>query len=233
MNFIQHYSKISLKVIKIKDKEKGNLMSSKYIGEYIRDERNKRKISVRQLALQSGISASYISRLENKKTKNVVKPTTIKKLAKGLRIDEDRLLKQYNLSGYNDELDNKIIKLPLIKNPLISSNINLHENLVKYLPFLKQQLSDDSKYVVQYRSEDMKKKIPLNSFVILSDIKELKNNQLVGMFESKKLKIGYLKFLEDKTILVNDNAEILKLDGNEELKNSLWKISLVFNKFEN
>ncbi|MDV3519258.1 LexA family protein [Lentilactobacillus otakiensis] len=56
------------------------------MGNKVRELRTSKRISIRQLALQAGISPSYLSRLENGKIKNRVKLTTVEKIAKGLRV---------------------------------------------------------------------------------------------------------------------------------------------------
>lgn len=65
-------------------------------GEGLRELRQQRKLGVNQLALQSGVSASQISRFENGHY-DKPKPETLKKLATGLKVDEIVLM---NLAGY-------------------------------------------------------------------------------------------------------------------------------------
>lgn len=65
-------------------------------GEYIKEMRNNKKLSSRELAGKAGISQAYLSQLETGKNKN---PTaeTISKLAKALEVDYTELLFQTEL----------------------------------------------------------------------------------------------------------------------------------------
>lgn len=71
-------------------------------GNYIRKVRLDKGYSLRQVQRQSGISNAYISQLENASNKSMPKNSTIKKLAKGLRIPVERLLK---VAGQNTSHD--------------------------------------------------------------------------------------------------------------------------------
>ena len=59
-------------------------------GEFVREKREKRGLSVNQLGLYSDLSPSTISKIENG-LRNP-KPETIKKLARGLKVDYDELM---------------------------------------------------------------------------------------------------------------------------------------------
>lgn len=65
-------------------------------GKQLRTLREKRKMTVNQLATYSGVSAAGISRIENGK-RGVPKPATIKKLAEALKIPYEELMKK---AGY-------------------------------------------------------------------------------------------------------------------------------------
>lgn len=61
-------------------------------GSELKKIRLSRQLGVNQLALNSGVSASQISRFENGKKSNP-KPSTLSKLAKGLKVPEKQLYK--------------------------------------------------------------------------------------------------------------------------------------------
>lgn|SRR5690606_37131882 len=77
-------------------------MKANEFGEYIRKLRKEREMTIRQLELYSGVSNSYLSQMENGK-RGIPSPDIIKKLAKGLRVDYDLLMKK---AGYITEDDN-------------------------------------------------------------------------------------------------------------------------------
>lgn len=66
-------------------------------GDEIKKIREEKHYSLRQAAQQMGVSASYLSNLENKKTPSNPKPMTLDKIADGLRTDKDTI---YKLAGF-------------------------------------------------------------------------------------------------------------------------------------
>lgn len=62
-------------------------------GNYIRKIRLDKGYSLRQVQNQCGISNAYISQLENATNKSMPKDSTVKKLAKGLRVSPEKLLR--------------------------------------------------------------------------------------------------------------------------------------------
>ena len=66
-------------------------------GNEIKRIRESKNLTIRGLALHSGISSAYISKIENHK-RNIPKIDTLQKLAKGLRISNDEM---YKLAGIN------------------------------------------------------------------------------------------------------------------------------------
>jgi HTH-type transcriptional regulator, competence development regulator len=74
-------------------------------GEYIRSLRKKKDITINQLSLYSGISASQLSRIESGK-RGIPKPPTIEKLANALKVDYAELMEK---AGYIDEITPEFI----------------------------------------------------------------------------------------------------------------------------
>lgn len=71
-------------------------------GEQLRKIRRGKGDSVRKVALYAGISASYYSQIENNK-RQIPKPNTLRKIAKGLRISETQIFELADLIP--DELE--------------------------------------------------------------------------------------------------------------------------------
>lgn len=69
--------------------------------------REEKGFSVRQAALQANISSSYWSQVENNK-RNVPKPTTLEKMAKGLRIPVQNIYQIAGLPNISNGLANVI-----------------------------------------------------------------------------------------------------------------------------
>ena len=72
-------------------------------GEYIKSLRVKKDITINQLSLYSGISASQLSRIETGK-RGIPKPATIEKLAQALKADYNELMVK---AGYLDTESSK------------------------------------------------------------------------------------------------------------------------------
>lgn len=73
-------------------------------GKYIKQLRDSRELSVRELSRRSGVSVAHISQLESGQ-RGIPKPETIKKLADGLQCDYDELME---VAGYGiGSQDNK------------------------------------------------------------------------------------------------------------------------------
>ncbi|MEZ2661504.1 helix-turn-helix domain-containing protein [Aneurinibacillus aneurinilyticus] len=68
-------------------------------GQFLRNLRNKKDMTVNQLAMYSGVSAAAISRIENGK-RGVPKPETIRKIAVALKVPYEELMEA---AGYLPE----------------------------------------------------------------------------------------------------------------------------------
>ncbi len=72
------------------------------LGSYIKKQRLKRKLNLRQLAKHAGVSHSYLSQVEADKF--TPHPDWLKKMAKALNMDPDRLMKE---AGFISKHENK------------------------------------------------------------------------------------------------------------------------------
>jgi transcriptional regulator with XRE-family HTH domain len=70
---------------------KGGEMMSSNFGDLLRELREARGMAVNQLAMYSGVSSALISKIENNK-RGKPKPETLKKIAKGLKMDYEDLM---------------------------------------------------------------------------------------------------------------------------------------------
>lgn len=75
-------------------------------GPKIKEIRNKKRFTVRQAALQAGISPSFWSQVENKK-REIPKPKTLQKMATGLRITDDEIFKLAGITKNQNSLPTK------------------------------------------------------------------------------------------------------------------------------
>lgn len=91
-------------------------MKAKEFGSYIRQLRNNKEMTIRQLELYSGVSNSYLSQLENGK-RGIPSPDIIKKLSEGLKVSYTEMMIK---AGYidadpedmsDDEIDEELQEL--------------------------------------------------------------------------------------------------------------------------
>lgn len=125
------------------------------IGSFIRQKRQEKNLSVRQLASYTGVSAAYISQLENNYRKN---PTAhvLRSLADGLAIDYDDFLFQLEQltkeelkerrNFYERYIDNKTTNVTLTHKD-INHPIDLYDLLMetKTLHYKGNELSEINK----------------------------------------------------------------------------------------
>lgn len=122
--------------------------------EYLRKIRLMKNLTVNQLAIYSGVSSATISRIENGQ-RGVPKPETIKKLADGLKIDYEELMR---VAGYIEEAEEDVsVAGKDIK--LTADELKVFEELKKH-PILFHDLATDPEKKVKeliklYRMKQM------------------------------------------------------------------------------
>lgn len=111
-------------------------------GQKLRQLREQQGLGVNQLAMQSGVSASQISRIENGK-KNVPKLETLKKLANGLHINEPDFIA---LAGQTDSDE---LNVPDWATEKDITDLNEYLETNKPMNFQGVELDVDAKEAVQ------------------------------------------------------------------------------------
>ncbi|MFC6202608.1 helix-turn-helix domain-containing protein [Lactiplantibacillus nangangensis] len=71
-------------------------------GPKIKEIRNDKRFTIRQAALQAGISSSFWSQVENKK-REIPRPNTLKKMAAGLRISDKEIFELAGITANTSE----------------------------------------------------------------------------------------------------------------------------------
>lgn len=104
------------------------------LGKIIKTKRDELQLSVRALAKYSGLSASYISRLENGIIENKPKVATLKKVANVLKISPEQL---FDASGYNNIHESIDIKDIIENNDYITYNgVKLSDQDIKMIKWI-------------------------------------------------------------------------------------------------
>lgn len=100
--------------------------------QFVKSKRNDKGMSVRGLALKSGLSAPYISKLENGKITSKIKVETLNKLAYGLGTNRNDI---YSAAGYNNAKDTMDLE------QMIDSG--------EYMSFGGQELTNEDKELIK------------------------------------------------------------------------------------
>lgn len=95
-------------------------------GEKLRSLREKRGLTLNQLAIYSEVSPALISKIENNK-RGIPKPKTLEKLAKGLKMNYVELM---NIAGYSEEEE-------------LPDKNNEKDAVDKLIEYLELELTDD------------------------------------------------------------------------------------------
>lgn len=115
------------------------LADAKAFGEYIKKLRESRRLSINQLALNSGVSAAHISRIE-RGLRDVPHPDFIKKLARGLNVSYEELM---GVAGYIDDRESEEA-LRVFSNRLRTlreqQGLTIHQLASKVYPITAQYL---------------------------------------------------------------------------------------------
>lgn len=130
-------------------------------GEYLRQCRKNKKLTVRQLDLYSGVSHSYISQLERGK-RGIPSPEVLKKLSKPLDVEYNKLMEK---AGHLEEV--KLLKE--IMDEYVGVNIDLlDEESIEKMPIyigdleltteMKRKLVDMAKLFFETNDIPPKKK---------------------------------------------------------------------------
>lgn len=177
--------------------------NAKNFGNKIKQIREEKGYSVRQVALNSGMSPSYLSRIENG-YRDLPTNKTLYKIAKGLRITNDEILR---IAGIVDKIPNE---LPISSTPSTVSIPIYGRISAGYPEGAKEDIDGDievpNKIAERYNSdelialrvngESMNKVIPNGAVAILAkvDTCEITNGDICGVIidgESATLKHVY------------------------------------------
>ncbi|CAK1238089.1 LexA family transcriptional regulator [Fructobacillus cardui] len=177
--------------------------NAKNFGNKIKQIREEKGYSVRQVALNSGMSPSYLSRIENG-YRDLPTNKTLYKIAKGLRITNDEILR---IAGIVDKIPNE---LPISSTPSTVS-IPIYGRISAGYPEgakedidgdidvpnkISERYNSDELIALRVNGESMNKVIPNGAVAILAKIDtcEITNGDICGVIidgESATLKHVY------------------------------------------
>lgn len=114
----------------------------KTLGKILKEARELRRLSLREVEIQSGVSNAYLSQLENEKIK---KPSanTLYKLSELFNINFDDLMVVAGIVEKKKESTKDDGHFAFSSENLTNLTSSEYEELVKYLKYLRYQQKDD------------------------------------------------------------------------------------------
>ena len=109
------------------------------VGKVLKEARESRRLSLREVEIQSGISNAYLSQLENDKIK---KPSanTLYKLSALFKLDFDELMVTAGIVEKKQEISGPVDDFAFLAQ---NTTAQEKEKLVEYLKWLRYQEKDD------------------------------------------------------------------------------------------
>ncbi|USS93961.1 XRE family transcriptional regulator (plasmid) [Fructilactobacillus ixorae] len=186
-------------------------MDNKAFGNELRNIRKEKNFTIRQVALQAGMNHSFISQVENGK-RNIPKPNTLRKIAKGLRISENEIFHLAGLDVVPDNMqpidESKMTTIPILGEIACGDPILAVENIVGSLDVPTSDLKNGYKYfALQTVGDSMLPTIPRNSIVTIRMQPDAEDGQIVAALleDDNSATIKRLKKTNGKVILKPDN----------------------------
>lgn len=180
-------------------------------GKQIKKIRKKKGFSTRQVAMIAKTSQPYISQVENGK-RNIPKPATLEKLAKGLRISKEEMFKLAGLeslpSNVTPILEGSMTEIPIIGEISCGEPILAIENVVGHIDIPKNQLKNGYDYfALNTIGDSMLPTIPRGSIVTVQMQPDAEDGQIVAALleDDNTATIKRLKKNNGKIILKPDN----------------------------
>lgn len=177
--------------------------NAKNFGNQIKQIREEKGYSVRQVALNSGMSPSYLSRIENG-YRDLPTNKTLYKIAKGLRITNDEILK---IAGIVESIPNELtisstpstVSIPIYGRISAGYPEGAKEDIdgeIDVPNMISSRYSSDDLIALRVNGESMNKVIPNGAVAILAkiDTSEITNGDICGVIidgESATLKHVY------------------------------------------
>ncbi|CAK1244829.1 SOS-response transcriptional repressor LexA (RecA-mediated autopeptidase) (LexA) [Fructobacillus fructosus] len=163
-------------------------------GNNIRDLRKEKGFSIRQLALQSGVSNPFLSQVENAR-RSIPKPSTLEKIAHGLRVDKSVIFK---MAGIVDNIPNNIANELTISSTPSTVSIPIYGRISAGYPEgakedidgeidvpnrISNRYSSDELIALRVNGESMNKVIPNGAVAILAKIDkcDITNGDICGV----------------------------------------------------
>ena len=196
----------------------------------IKNIRLEKKFTLRQVALQSGIDAGYLSQLENGK-RNIPKPTTLEKLAKGLRISKEEIFKLAGLETSKpiniEYIGSNFVNVPVIGEIACDEPITSEENISDYVPIPADVVKNGTFFILNCVGNSMEPTITNGSQVVVREQPDAENGQIVAVLleDENTATLKRIKKTKTGVILMPDNPEYEPIILNEDKRGRILGIA--------
>lgn len=192
------------------------------LGIYIKNTLDENGWSLRQAALQIGVSPAYLSKLTNKKADSNPKPETLDKIAKGLRINKFIL---YNLAGIEtpkpsniEYIDSNFANVPVIGEIACGEPIIAEENISGYVPIPSDVVKNGNYFILNCVGNSMEPTIANGSQVVVREQPDAENGQIAAVLleDENTATLKRIKKTKTNVILMPDNPSYDPIVLNED-----------------
>lgn len=190
-------------------------------GKKLKAIRMEKGFSIRQTALQAGTSNPYISQVENGK-RNIPKPETLEKLAKGLRISKEEIFKLAGLeTSKTDNIEyigSNFVNVPVIGEIACGEPIIAEENISSYVPIPSDVVKNGTFFILNCVGNSMEPTISNGSQVVVREQPDAENGQIAAVLLENENTATLKRIKKTKTnvILMPDNPSYEPIVLNED-----------------
>lgn len=197
-------------------------MNNRSFGASIKNIRNKKNMSLRQVEIASGgLSSSFISKLENGK-RNIPKVETLERLAKGLRISKEEMFKLAGLEVSKptniEYIGSNFVNVPVIGEIACGEPITAEENISGYVPIPSDVVKNGTFFILNCVGNSMEPTIANGSQVVVREQPDAENGQIVAVLleDENTATLKRIKKTKTNVILMPDNPEYEPIVLNED-----------------
>ena len=198
-------------------------------GKKLKAVRMEKGFSIRQTALQAGTSNPYISQVENGK-RNIPKPETLEKLAKGLRISKEEIFKLAGLETSKptniEQISSNFINIPIIGEIACGEPITAEENISGYVPVPSDVVKNGTFFILNCIGDSMEPTIANGSQVVIREQPDAENGQIAAILleDENTATLKRIKKTKTGVILMPDNPEYEPIILNEDKRGRILGI---------
>ncbi|USS93798.1 helix-turn-helix domain-containing protein [Fructilactobacillus ixorae] len=200
-----------------------NSCNDKSFGQKLRDIRKSKGFSIRQVAMQAGTSNPYLSQVENGK-RSIPKPSTLRKIAKGLRIPESEIFKMAGLDTQNNPTNltriatSDMVSIPIIGEIACGKPITAVENVSGHMLLPKNLVKGGDYFILKCVGKSMQPTIMNGSEVLIREQPDVESGEIAAVLldDDTTATLKRVKKTKNSVILMPDNPDFEPIILNED-----------------